>query len=323
MADVGQRVVRDLRDRLHAHMLSQSAGFFATRTTGQLFSRLTNDVGQVQHAVSETVGDLLQEGLAVIGYAALLFYYDPRLALVCLTGAPVIIYPLAQLGRRLRKTTRRSQEALEHLSHVAAESFIGHRIVKAFGAEAREAEKFQAASAKLHRTNMIVTRLVSILPPTMELLGAFAIAGALYYGSRQIAVGRLTPGEFTAFIAALLLMYGPIKKLSRVNASIQQAIAAAERIFEVMDSHTEVLERPGAIALPTFRTAIDFDEVAFAYEDASSPSDPARRHVQRPRRPDDRHRRAERRRQDDARQPRAAVLRCDGRPHSRGRRGHP
>jgi subfamily B ATP-binding cassette protein MsbA len=270
MADVGQRVVRDLRDRLHAHMLGQSAGFFARRSTGQLLSRITNDVGQVQHVVSETVGDLLQEGLAVVAYAALLFYYDPRLALVCLTGAPVIIYPLAQLGRRLRKTTRRSQEALEHLSHVAAESFIGHRIVKAFGAEAREAEKFQAASAKLHRTNMIVTRLVSILPPTMELLGAFGIAGALYYGSRQIAVGRLTPGEFTAFIAALLLMYGPIKKLSRVNASIQQAIAAAERIFEVMDSHTEVLERPGAIALPTFRTAIDFDEVAFAYEDAQA-----------------------------------------------------
>ena len=270
MADVGQRVVRDLRNRLHAHMLGQSAGFFARRSTGQLLSRITNDVGQVQHVVSETVGDLLQEGLAVVAYAALLFYYDPRLALVCLTGAPVIIYPLAQLGRRLRKTTRRSQEALEHLSHVAGESFIGHRIVKAFGAEAREAEKFQAASAKLHRTNMSVTRLVSVLPPTMELLGAFAIAGALYYGSRQIAVGRLTPGEFTAFIAALLLMYGPIKKLSRVNASIQQAIAAAERIFEVMDRHTEVLERPGAIALSTFRTAIDFDEVAFVYEDAQA-----------------------------------------------------
>jgi ATP-binding cassette, subfamily B, bacterial MsbA len=270
MADVGQRVVRDLRDRLHAHMLQQSAGFFARRTTGQLLSRLTNDVGQVQHTVSETVGDLLQEGLAVIGYAALLFYYDPRLALVCLTGAPVIVYPLAQLGRRLRKTTRRSQEALEHLSHVAGESFIGHRIVKAFGAEAREARKFQAASAGLHRTNMTVTRLVSILPPMMELLGAFAIAGALYYGSRQIAVGRLTPGEFTAFIAALLLMYGPIKKLSRVNASLQQAIAAAERIFEMMDRHTEVHERPGATVLPTFRRTIDFEKVVFTYDDSQA-----------------------------------------------------
>jgi ATP-binding cassette, subfamily B, bacterial MsbA len=268
MADVGQRVVRDLRNRLHAHMLQQSAGFFARRTTGQLLSRLTNDVGQVQHAVSETIGDLLQEGLAVVGYAVLLFYYDARLALVCLTGAPVIVYPLAKLGRRLRKTTRRSQEALELLSHVAAESFIGHRIVKAFGAEGREAQKFQTASAGLHRTNMTVTRLVSVLPPTMELLGAFAVAGALYYGSHQIAVGRLTPGEFTAFIAALFLMYGPIKKLSRVNASLQQAIAAAERIFEMMDRHTEVREGPHATALPPFRQSIEFENVVFAYDDS-------------------------------------------------------
>jgi subfamily B ATP-binding cassette protein MsbA len=270
MADVGQRVVRDLRDGLHAHMLRQSASFFARRTTGQLLSRLTNDVGQLQHVVSETIGDLLQEGLAVVGYAVLLFYYDARLALVCLTGAPVIVYPLAQLGRRLRKTTRRSQESLEQLSHVAGESFTGHRIVKAFGAEAREAEKFRSASAHLHRTNMTVTRLVSVLPPTMELLGALAIAGALYYGSRQIAVGRLTPGEFTAFIAALLLMYGPIKKLSRVNASIQQAIAAAERIFEVMDRDTEVRERPGATTIAPFRHAIEFENVLFSYEDAQA-----------------------------------------------------
>ncbi len=246
MADVGQRVVRDLRNRLHSHMLEQSAGFFARRSTGQLLSRITNDVGQVQHVVAETIGDLLQEGLALIGYAGLLFWYDARLALVCVTGAPIIVYPLAKLGRRLRRTTRRSQEALEHLSHVAAESFAGHRIVKAFGAERREAARFSAASSQLYRTSMTVTSIVSILPPLMELLGGFAIAGALYYGSREIAAGRLTTGEFAAFIAALLLMYGPVKKLSRVNASLQQAIAAAERVFEVLDRHTEVVEKPGA-----------------------------------------------------------------------------
>jgi subfamily B ATP-binding cassette protein MsbA len=267
MADVGQRVVRDLRNRLHAHMLNQSAGFFARRTTGQLLSRLTNDVGQVQHVVAETVGDLLQESLALIGYGVLLFYYDARLALVCITGAPIIVYPLAQLGRRLRKTSRRSQEAVEHLSHVAAESFAGHRIVKAFGAESREASRFAAASSQLYRTSMTVTSIVSILPPLMELLGGFAIAGALYYGSREIAAGRLTTGEFTTFIAALLLMYGPVKKLSRVNASLQQAIAAAERVFEILDRHTEVVEKPGATPLAPFRRAIEFDSVVFAYDD--------------------------------------------------------
>jgi subfamily B ATP-binding cassette protein MsbA len=270
MADIGQRVVRDLRNRLLRHVLGQSAGFFARRTTGQLLSRLTNDVAQVQHAVSETVGDLLQESLALVGYASLLFYYDAGLALVCLTGAPLIVYPLAQLGRWLRRTTRRSQEALEHLSHVSAEAFLGHRIVKAFTAEEREAQKFEAASHRLYRTNMTVTRIVSVLPPLMELLGGMAIAVALWYGSRAIAAGRLTPGEFTSFVAALLLMYGPVKKLSRVNASLQQAIAAAERIFELLDQHTEVRERPGAPALMPFMRSIEFRDVVFAYDDASA-----------------------------------------------------
>jgi subfamily B ATP-binding cassette protein MsbA len=270
MADVGQRVVRDLRNSLHEHMVRQSAAFFARRTTGQLLSRLTNDVAQVQHVVAETVGDLLQEGLSVVFYAGLLFYYDAKLALVCLTGAPIIIYPLAKLGRRLRGTTRRSQEALEHLSHVAGESFTGHRIVKAFGAEGREAEKFGDASQQLYRTNIRVTRVVALLPPVMELLGAFAIAGALVYGSQQIAAGRLTAGEFFGFVATLFLMYGPIKKLSRVNANIQQAIAAAERIFEVLDRHTEVVERAGAVTLAPFRRTIEFRDVAFAYDDVQA-----------------------------------------------------
>jgi ATP-binding cassette, subfamily B, bacterial MsbA len=270
MADVGQRVVRDLRNNLHEHMVRQSATFFARRTTGQLLSRLTSDVVQVQHVVSETVGDLLQEGLSVIFYAGLLFYYDARLALVCLTGAPVIVYPLAKLGRRLRKTTRRSQEALEHLSHVAGESFTGHRIVKAFGAEGRESEKFREASQQQYRTNTRVTRVVALLPPVMELLGAFAIAGALVYGSQQIAAGRLTTGQFFGFVATLFLMYGPIKKLSRVNANIQQAIAAAERIFEVLDRHTEVVERPKAATMTPFRRSIEFRDVAFSYDDAQA-----------------------------------------------------
>jgi subfamily B ATP-binding cassette protein MsbA len=271
MTDIGQRVVRDLRNRLHRHILFQSAGFFARRSTGQLLSRVTNDVGQVQHAVSETIGDLLQESLALVACAVLLFYWDKGLALVCLTGAPLIVYPLAQLGRRLRRTTRRSQEALEHLTHVSAESYTGHRIVKAFGAEGREADKFAVASDRLYRTNMSVTRIVSVLPPLMELLGGVAISLALWYGSREIALGRLTPGAFTSFLAALLMMYGPVKKLSRVNASLQQAIAAAERIFEVLDRHTEVVEKPGAPPLAPFHDRIEFRDVSFAYDDSHKP----------------------------------------------------
>ena len=269
MEDVGQRVVMDLRDRLYGHILGQSAGFFTRNTTGQLLSRVSNDVGQVQRAVSETAGDLLRESLALVGYAVVLFYYDARLALVCMTGAPLVVYPLIRLGQRIRKTARRSQEALEVMSHVGAETFSAHRIVKAFGAEERETVRFRAALLNLYRTNMRVVRALSVLPPSMELLGGIGLALALWYGSDQISSGRLSTGEFTSFIAALFLMYAPAKKLSRVNANIQQTIAAADRIFEMMDTHTEVAEAPNAQVLPPFASEIEFRDVSFGYEDAN------------------------------------------------------
>jgi subfamily B ATP-binding cassette protein MsbA len=267
MVDVGQRVVTDLRNDLYRHILGQSAGFFAQRTTGQLMSRISNDVGAVQQAVSETVGDLARESLAIVGYTALMFYYDARLTLVCLTGAPLIVYPLIRLGQRVRRTTRRSQEALEQLSHISAEAFTGHRIVKAFGTEGHEASKFGRAGYHLFRTNMKVTAALSSLPPLMELIGGFGIAAALWYGTQQIASGRLTTGQFASFFTAVFLMYGPAKKLSRVNANLQQAIAASERIFDMLDTHTEVREQPGAPDLAPFRDAIEFREVAFGYDE--------------------------------------------------------
>jgi subfamily B ATP-binding cassette protein MsbA len=265
MTDVGQRVVRDLRNVLFRHILDQSAAFFSLQTTGRLMSRITNDVGQIQRAVSETIGDLARESLALVGFTALLFYYDARLALVCLTGAPIVVYPLVRLGQRIRRTARRSQEALEQMSHVSAEAITGHRIVKAFGAEARETGKFERTSQHLYRTSMKVTGVVSVLPPLMEFIGGVAFVGALVYGTQEIAAGRLSPGEFTAFVAALFMMYAPAKKLSRVNADLQQAIAAGERIFEILDSHNEVEERPGAAPLPPFGRRIEFRDVRFTY----------------------------------------------------------
>jgi subfamily B ATP-binding cassette protein MsbA len=267
MADVGQRVVMDVRNALYRHILNQSAAFFARRTSGQLMSRITNDVGQVQQAVSETIGDLLRESLALVGYLVLLFSIDARLALVFLTGAPLVVYPLVRLGQRLRKTTRRSQEELENLSHVSAEAFTGHRIVKAFGTEAHEAGRFARAADRLFRANMKVTAALSVLPPVMEFLGGIGMAGALWYGAKEIANGQLTAGEFTSFIAALFLMYGPAKKLSRVNANLQQTMAASERIFEILDQHSEVVERPGAVPLRRLSRGITFDNVGFGYED--------------------------------------------------------
>jgi subfamily B ATP-binding cassette protein MsbA len=269
MTDIGQRVVRDLRDQLFRHILDQSATFFSRHTSGQLMSRITNDVNQVQQAVSETIGDLMREGLSLVGLAFYLFYIDARLALVAVTGAPIVVYPLVRFGKRIRSTTRNSQEQLEHLSHVTAEAFTGHRIVKAFGAEGHEEQRFRHASQRLYRTNLKVTSALALLPPLMELLGGVAVVGLIWYGSQQIARGVLTQGEFAAFVAAAFMMYAPIKKLSRVNATLQQAMAASERIFEILDTHSEVPERPDAQPLARLRQAIEFRTVSFAYDGVS------------------------------------------------------
>ena len=269
MTDIGQRVVRDLRDQLFRHILDQSATFFSRHTSGQLMSRITNDVNQVQQAVSETVGDLMREGLSLVGLACYLFYMDARLALVAITGAPIVVYPLVRFGKRIRSTTRRSQEQLEHLSHVTAEAFTGHRIVKAFGTEGHEEQRFRGASQQLYRTNLKVTSALALLPPLMELLGGIAVVGLIWYGSQQIGRQALTQGDFAAFVAAAFMMYTPVKKLSRVNATLQQAMAASERIFEILDTHSEVPQRPGAQPLARLRQAIEFRNVSFAYDGVS------------------------------------------------------
>jgi ATP-binding cassette, subfamily B, bacterial MsbA len=268
MTDVGQRVVRDLRNVVFRHILGQSAAFFGTQTTGRLMSRLTNDVGQVQRVVSDTIGDLARESITLVGYVAVLIYYDARLAVVCFTSAPLIVYPLVRLGQRVRRTTRRTQEAQEQMAHVTAEALTGHRIVKAFGAEAREGRKFEVSSERFYRTNMRVTSVLSVLPPLMEIIGGVAFAIALWVGSQEISSGRLTTGDFVAFITALFLMYGPARKLSRVNADLQQGRTAAERVFEILDTHSEVEERPQAAPLGPLTRNIEFRDVRFAYGEA-------------------------------------------------------
>jgi subfamily B ATP-binding cassette protein MsbA len=268
MTDVGQRVVRDIRNRLFRHILGQSAAFFSMNTSGRLMSRITNDVTQVQRAVSETLGDLGRESLVLVFFAGALFYFDWRLAIVCLPCTPLVAYPLVRLGQRVRRTTRRSQEALEQMSHVSAEAFTGHRIVKAFGAERRETTKFEQASDHYYRTTMKVTGALSVLPPLMEFIGGIAFVAVLWYGTEAIASDRLTPGRFVAFMTALFMMYAPLKKLSRVNADLQQARAAGERIFELLETHSEVQEAPRAVTLPGFLSTVEFDNVCFSYPGA-------------------------------------------------------
>ncbi len=277
MTDVGQRVVMDLRNRLYRHILNQSAAFFSRHTSGQLVSRITSDVAQVQTAASETLADLIRESVTVVGFAAWLVYLDAELAVICIATVPLVVYPLVRLGQRVRSTTRRGQEHQEHLTHVATEGLTGHRIVKAFGAEARESARFSAVGASLYRTNMRVTAAMSALPPLMEFIGGIAAAGAIWYASEKITDGKLTTGQFGSFLFAAFSLYAPIKKLSRVNAGLQQAIAAAQRIFEMLDIHSEVQERPGALPLARLQSTVEFRDVGFAYD--NTPDKHILRHV--------------------------------------------
>jgi len=268
MTDVGQRVVRDLRNELFGHILDQSASFFSRHTTGGLTSRIMNDITRIQQVVTETLGEMLRESITVVALAGLIFYLDARLALVCVLCAPLVVYPLIRLGQRVRRTTRRGQEELEQLSHITVEAFAGHRIVKAFSAERFESQRFGNASERLYRLTMKVASTLSVLPPMMEWLGALGVVGVLWYGVNRISNGTMTPGDFTSFVGALLMMYGPVKRLSRVNANIQQAIAASERVFSVLDTHSEIQNRPGARPLNGISDNISFDDVSFAYADA-------------------------------------------------------
>ncbi len=270
MTDVGQRVVRDLRDGLFRHIIDQSAAFFSCHTTGGLMSRMSNDIMRIQQVVSETAGDLLRESITVVVLAGLLVWIDPRLALVSICCAPLVVYPLLRLGHRVRRTTRRSQEALEELSHITAEAFTGHRIVKAFSAEGFEGGRFGRASQAVYRITMKVASTLSALPALMELIGAVGVVFVLWYGSTRISSGAMSTGDFMTFVSALLMMYGPIKKLSRVNANVQQAHAASERVFEVMDTDSEVRDRPEARPLAPIRSGITFRDVSFDYEDGEN-----------------------------------------------------
>jgi len=267
MADIGLSVVRDLRNELFGHVVGQSASFFARRNVGTLTSRLMNDIGQIQFIITESLGDALRASITVVVLAGLLFHLNARLALVCIICAPLVVYPLVRLGQRVRRNTRQVQAETAHLQHISMEAFSGHRIVTAFAAARFEARRFRQAADRLYRVAMKVTSTLAMLPPLMEWLGALAVVGALLYGVAEVARGDVEAGDFIAFVGALLMMYGPVKKLSRVNAQFHQGMACAERVFEVLETRSEIRDRPSARPLARPRRDIVFDGVSFTYPD--------------------------------------------------------
>jgi subfamily B ATP-binding cassette protein MsbA len=268
VADAGQRAVTDLRNGLYEHILKQSFAFLGRRTTGSLMSHITTDVEKIQAAVSELAGDLLKEGLTILGLLAVLFFMDWRLAILSLVGMPLALHPLLRLGQRLRASNETSLRRWKDIAEILQETISGFRVVKAFGMEGFEIGRFQRAGSRLLSVNMRITRTTAILPPLMEAVGGLALIGALFYGSWSIRDGHLTTGAFVSFLTALFAMYTPVKRLSRVNATLQAALAAGERVFEVLDRHDEVPETADAVTLPRMRTGIEYVKVGFGYADA-------------------------------------------------------
>jgi len=231
-------------------------------------SHVTTDVEKIQAAVSELAGDLLKEGLTILGLLAVLFYMDWRLAVLSLVGMPLALGPLLRLGQRLRTSNETSLRRWKDISEILQETISGFRVVKAFGMEGFEIRRFRRASGRLLAVNMRITRTTAILPPLMEAVGGLALIGALFYGSWSIRDGHLTTGAFVSFLTALFAMYTPVKRLSRVNATLQAALAAGERVLEVLDRHDELAEVGDAVVLPRMKQGIEYRGVGFGYADA-------------------------------------------------------
>ncbi len=271
MSDAGQRVIRDIRDHLYRHMQSLSLSFYTRHPTGTLISRVLNDVGLMQAAVTEAASGLVKDVFAAIFLIAVVFYRDWQLALVAFIAFPLAFWPIARFGRKLRRTSRKTQEIAGGLTVHLHETISGAKLVKSFGAEEYEVERFASKNADLFRLTMKVVKVQSMTAPLSQVFAGIGIAAVIYYGGYSVVKGHSTPGNFFSFMTALLMLYEPVKRLSGINNTIQQGIAAAERVFEVIDTLPEVEERPEAKPLPGVRAGIAFEGVGFRYADGGPP----------------------------------------------------
>ncbi|MBN2198926.1 MAG: ABC transporter ATP-binding protein [Candidatus Aminicenantes bacterium] len=266
MKSVGHRVVKRMRDDIYGHILYQSSSYFDHIPTGDLMSRLTNDVDKIQQALSGSLGDFIEELFILVALLTGIFFIDWHLALVSFVVAPLAAVPLAAFSRVLKKKGLRNQEEMARIYTLLHETITGHKVVKAFTMERFELKKFMEATRRYFRTSLKLAWISSLSSPFMEFLGGVVGAFILYVGSRRIGEGVISPGDFGAFVMAVFLMYMPIKRLSKANNSIQQAVACYERIQEVMQAVPEIHDAPDAYPLPRVRGKVRFESVSFSYD---------------------------------------------------------
>jgi subfamily B ATP-binding cassette protein MsbA len=265
MARVGQASVFKLRQDLYGHVLAQSADFFERHRTNYLVSRLVTSAAAIEVAVTSTLRDMLRESFTLIAFLSASFYYNWRLTLGSLAIAPIIAVLTAKFGRSLRNLSRESFEGNKRLTDTAQEALANQNIVKAYRAEAHESRRFSTVAQEIVSANLRSAKIAALSPPTIEMIGVIAVVVLLFFGQREIMAGRMNAAQFLTFIFFLFRSYDPMRKLSRLQNSMEQALAAAHHVWEVMDEHAEILEKPNAIELAPLSREIELREISFGY----------------------------------------------------------
>jgi subfamily B ATP-binding cassette protein MsbA len=265
MHSVGQRVVRDIRQHLFDHLLYMPLSYFHRHHTGALLSRVTNDIMLVQRAVSGGMNDALRQGLTMLGLIGVAFYRDWVLATFAVLVLPFAALVIMRLGLKLRRLSRQAQERMGALSALLEEVFSGMKVVKGFSREAYESARFRRRNTDYYRVTMRAVRADELSAPALEFLGALGVAGVVFYGGHQVVSGVTTPGTFFSFLTAVLMLYDPMRKLSRLNSTLQGALAAATRVFTVLDTVGERTPEADTPALPIISRNLVFTDVMLRY----------------------------------------------------------
>lgn len=264
MASVGHRVTEDLRNDVNRHVLSLSPDFFVRHSTGELLSRVTSDVLLVRSLLTESTAAIIRDSIRVVVLLGSCIYLDPLLSLFSVIFFPIAGLPIARLGKKMRKLSKRGQDAIGQLSALFQESMQGHRVVKIFCREDFEQQRFEKGNKELTKTFVRSERVRALAGPINEFMASLVVSGVVMYGGWSVLEGTRTPGGFIAFLIAVFLMYEPFKKLTRVNATVQQGFAGAQRIFEILDTPPTIQDPK--TPKPLSRTCeIVFDRVSFQY----------------------------------------------------------
>ena len=265
MGFVGLRIIADTQNRLYAHLSRMDLAFFHANPSGKLISRFTNDINLMRGAVSNVLTGFGKDLLTLAGLVAVMFLQDWRLAAVSFFVFPIAVVPIARLGQRIRRVTANTQEEMGQFTTLLGQTFQGIRMVKAYGMEGYEKGRIAAIVERVFGLSFRSARIRALASPIMETLGGVAIAIVIVYGGHQVIEGRTDPGSFISFIAALLLAYEPMKRLANLNASLQEGLASAQRLFDLLDTEPAIREAPNAQALDVAKGGIRLDGVSFSY----------------------------------------------------------